>query len=336
MLKNKKFKVVVTDYEFTSLDCEREILERVGADLIPAQCKSENELIRIARDADGLLNLYFGPISRRVIESLTRCKVISRYGIGVDTIDIPAATDHGIIVANVPSYCVDEVSDHTMVLILCCARKIVLLNSKVKNGYWDFKISKPIFRLKDKILGLIGFGKIARTVAKKAKVFGLKLLFYDPYISEEIIKKYPAQPVSLNELLKESDFISIHTSLNKETRHLLGKKQFKMMKETAFLINTARGEVVDTEALYKALQESWIAGAALDVIERVPPLVSKHPLLKLENVIITPHSAWYSEESIVDLQTTAAEEVARVLRGEWPLSVVNSAVKEKSRLQGMK
>ncbi len=195
-------KVVVTDYEFASLEREREILGRVGAELIATQCRSENELIRVASDADGLLNLYFGPISRRVIESLTRCKVISRYGIGVDTIDVPAATEHGIIVTNVPSYCIDEVSDHTMALILGCARKIVLLNSKVKNREWDFKISKPIFRLKGKVLGLIGFGKIARTIARKTRVFGFKLLFYDPYIPQESIKKYPAQSVSLKELLK--------------------------------------------------------------------------------------------------------------------------------------
>ena len=329
-------KVVVTDYEFASLDREREILGRVGAELIATQCRSEDELIKIARDADGLLNLYFGPISRRVIESLTRCKVISRYGIGIDTIDIPAATEHGIIVTNVPSYCIDEVSDHTMALILGCARKIVLLNSKVKNREWDFKISKPIFRLKGKVLGLIGFGKIARTIARKAKVFGFNLLFYDPYISEEIIKKYPAESVSLKELLKESDFVSIHTPLNQETRHLLGEEQFKIMKDTAFLINTARGGIVDTEALYKALREGWIAGAALDIIEGVPPLTSQDLLLKLENVIVTPHAAWYSEESIIELQESAAEEVARVLKGEWPLSVVNPEVKEESRIQGMK
>ena len=222
-----------------------------------------------------------------------------------------------------------------MALILGCARKIVLLNSKVKNREWDFKISKPIFRLKGKVLGLIGFGKIARTIARKARVFGFKLLFYDPYISEEITKKYPAESVSLKELLKESDFISIHTPLNQETRHLLGEEQFKIMKDTAFLINTARGGIVDTEALYKALREGWIAGAALDLIEAVPPLTSQEPLLKLENVIVTPHAAWYSEESIIELQKSAAEEVARVLKGEWPLSVVNPEVKEKSRIQDM-
>lgn len=334
-MDSKKFTVVVTDYEFSSLDREREILGKVGADLIATRCKSEDELIKIARDADGLLNLYFGPISRRVIESLTKCKVISRYGIGVDTIDIPAATDHGIIVTNVPSYCVDEVSDHTMALILCCARKIDLLSRKVKNRKWNFKLSKPIFRLKGKILGLIGFGKIARSVAKKAKVFGFELLFYDPYISEEISEKYQAQSVGLNELLGESDFVSIHAPFNQETRHLLGEEQFGAMKDTAFLVNAARGGIVDTEALYKALREKWIAGAALDVIEGVPPLTSQGSLLGLENVVITPHAAWYSEESITELQTSAAQEVARVLRGEWPLSVVNPEVKERVSSRGI-
>ena len=335
-MDTKKFKVVVTDYEFASLDCEQEILNKVGAQLIPAQCKTEDDLIAVARDADGLLNLYFGPINRKVIESLRKCKVISRYGIGIDTIDIQAATDHGIIVTNVPSYCIDEISDHAIALILCCNRKITLLNNAVKNGQWDFKTFKPVYRLRDKILGLIGFGKIGKSVTKKARVFGFNILFYDPYVPEEISRKYSVRSASLEELLKESDFVSVHTLLNEETHHLLSEKQFKMMKNTAFLINTARGGIVDTEALYKALREGWIAGAALDLIEGVPPLTSQNLLIKLENVIVTPHAAWYSEESIIELQISAAQEVARVLKGEWPLSVVNPEVKEKSCIQGMK
>jgi len=335
-MNTKKFKVVVTDYEFVSLDREREILDKVDAQLIPNQCKTENDLIAAALDADALLNLYFRPISEKVLKSLKKCKVISRYGIGVDTIDIEAATRHGIIVTNVPSYCVDEVSDHALGLILTCARKIVLLNKTVKDGIWDFKVSKPVFRIRGKNLGLVGFGKIGRMVAKKAKNFGFNILFYDPYISSDIAKEYSAKPVGIDTLLKESDFVSLHLPLNGKTRHFLDKKKFKLMKKSAFLINVSRGGVVNTDSLYRALREGWIAGAALDVIEEIPPLEKDNPLLELENLIITPHGAWYSEESIAQLQETAAEEVARVLKGEWPLSVVNPEVKERLKKQNLR
>lgn len=327
-LSEKKLRVVVTDYEFASLEKEKKILEEVGAELIPSQCKSEDDLIKIAQDADGLLNLYFGPISEKVLESLEKCRVVSRYGIGVDTIDIEAATRHGIIVTNVPSYCVDEVSDHTMGLILACARKIVLLNRVVRDGVWDFKLSKPIFRIKGKTLGLVGFGKIGRAVAKKAKNFGFNILFYDSYISLDVAKEYPAKPVGMETLLRESDFVSLHLPLNEKTRHFLDEKKFKLMKKTAFLINVARGGVVDTNSLCKALRKGWIAGAALDLVEGALPLERDNPLLELDNIIITPHAAWYSEESIAELQETAAREVARVLKGEWPLSVVNPEVRK--------
>jgi len=326
-MNTKKFKVVVTDYEFASLEREKKILEEVGAELISTQCKSEDDLIKVAQDADGLLNLYFGPISEKVLRSLKKCKVISRYGIGVDTIDIEAATLYGIIVTNVPSYCIEEASDHAMGLILACARKIVLLNEAVKNGIWDFKLSKPVFRIRGKTLGLVGFGKIGRMVAKKAKSFGFNILFYDPYISSRISEEYSVKSARIDTLLRESDFVSLHLPLNEKTGHFLDEEKFKLMKKTAFLINVARGGVIDTNSLYKALKEEWIAGAALDVIEETPPLEKNNPLLQLENLIITPHAGWYSEESIAQLQETAAKEVARVLKGEWPLSVVNPEVR---------
>ncbi len=330
-MRVKKSKVVVTDYEFASLERERKILEEVGAELIPAQCKSEDDLIKVAKDADGLLNLYFGPISEKVLRSLRKCKVVSRYGIGVDTIDVEAATRCGIIVTNVPSYCIDEVSDHTMGLILACARKIILLDKAVKDGVWNFKLSNPVFRIRGKTLGLIGFGKIGRMMAKKAKSFGFNILFYDPYVSHKVGEECSTKSAGIDTLLRESDFVSLHLPLNEKTRHLLDEENFKLMKRTAFLVNTSRGEVVNTDILYKALKEGWIAGAALDVIEGIPPLEKNNPLLELENLIITPHAAWYSEESIDELQETAAKEVARVLKGEWPLSVVNPELKEALR-----
>lgn len=330
----RKFKVVVTDYEFASLEIERKILKEVDAELIATQCKSEDDLIKVARDADGLLNLYFGPISEKVLGSLKKCKVVSRYGIGVDTIDIEAATRYGIIVTNVPSYCVDEVSDHAMSLILACARKIVALNEAVKDGIWDFKLSKPVFRIRGKTLGLIGFGKIGRMMAKKARSFGFNILFYDPYMPSHIANEYFAKSARIDTLLKESDFVSLHLPLNEKTRYFFDEEKFKLMKKTAFLINVARGGIMDTNSLYKALKEEWIAGAALDVIDRIPPLEKNNPLLELENLIITPHAAWYSEESIAQLQETAAKEVARVLKNEWPLSVVNPEVRKIARKKG--
>lgn len=327
-MSRKKFKVVVTDYEFPSFEKEKKILNEVDAELFPCQCKSEDELIEVARDADALLNMYFAPISEKVLQSLKKCKVISRYGIGVDTVDIEAATRHGVVVTNVPSYCIDEVSDHTMGLILSLARKIALLNSFVKKGIWDFKLSKPVYRIRGKTLGLIGFGRIGREVARKAKAFRLNILFYDPYVSSDVAREYSAKPAEIDNLLKGSDFVSLHLPLNEETKYFIDEKKLKLMKKHAFLINTSRGGVVDTDALYKALKEGWIQGAALDVVEGRPPLKKEDPLLALENLIMTPHAAWYSEESIQDLQETAAREVARILKGEWPVFVVNSEVKE--------
>jgi len=290
-MNSQRFKVVVTDYESASLEREEEILSKIGAKLVPIQCKTEDDLIAIAGDADGLLNLYFGPISRKVIESLKKCKIIFRYGIGVDTIDVEAATERGIIVTNVPSYCVDEVSDHTIALILCCARKIPLLHEAVKKGGWDFKIAKPIHRLKGRILGLIGFGQIGRSVRQKAKSFGFDVISFGPYMPGKVSREYSVRSVSLDVLLEESDFVSIYIPLNKETYHLLGKEQFKLMKDSAFLVNTARGGVVDQQALHKGLRERWIAGAALDVVEEISSLVAAEPFLELESLIVTPHSA---------------------------------------------
>lgn len=323
-MNRAKYKVVVTDYEFASFEREREILKKADAELFLAQCRSEEDFILQTHDADGLLNNH-SVISRRVIESLTKCKIIVSYGIGVDTIDIQAATEHGIFVANVPAYCIDEVSDHTMALLFSCARKICFFNQKTKSGKWDFKLGKPLYRLRGKILGLVGFGKIARRVAFKAKAFGLNIVCYDPYVEKSVAKEEEVKFASFDELLSQSDFVSIHVPLNPETKHLLNEENFKLMKPSAILINTARGGIVDTPSLYKALREGWIAGAAIDVVEG-KPLSPKNPLLKLDNLIITPHTAWYSEESIEELQTTAASEVARVLSGGEPISLVNPEV----------
>ena len=248
--------------------------------------------------------------------------MIARYGIGVDNVDVEAASDHKIIVANVPDYCIDEVSTHAMALILACARGITLLDSKIKEKKWDFTLAKPLFRTKGEILGLFGLGNIARAVAQKASGFGFKIIACDPYVPkvDDGIKL-----VEFSKLLYDSDFVSIHTPLTDETRHSFGENELKAMKKTAYLINTARGPIVDEKALYKALKNKWIAGAALDVMEKEPP-DWQNSLLKLDNLIITPHISFYSEESYIELKTKVAESVLSVLKGELPRAIINPQV----------
>ena len=322
---NKKPKVVITDCDHPSVEIEKEILSEINPEFILAYCHTEDEVIEAAKDADGIINQY-APITRRVIESLKRCKVIARYGVGVDNIDVEAATEHKIIVANVPDYCIDEVSTHAMALVLACARGITLLNSKIKDKKWDFTLAKPLFRTRGKTLGLFGLGRIARMVAQKALGFGFKIIAYDPYVSK--VNK-GINLVKFSQLLSDSDFISIHSPLTDKTRHSFGENELKAMKKTAYLINTARGSIIDEKALYKALIKRWIAGAALDVMEKEPPDWGIS-LLKLGNLIITPHISFYSEESYIELKTKVAESVLSVLKGELPRAMVNpQVVKEK-------
>ncbi|MFQ5796358.1 MAG: C-terminal binding protein [Candidatus Bipolaricaulia bacterium] len=319
-----RYKVVVTDYESSDLNIEREILSEIDAELIVGRCRTEDEVIEIGKDADGLMNVA-APITRRVIESLERCRVIARYGIGVDTIDIDAATERGIVVVNVPSFCEDEVSDHAMTLILTCRRKLFQYAAAVRAGHWSWRIGQPIQRLRGQTLGLVAFGKIAQRVAQRAQVFGLKVIAYDPYAPEERFEKLGVERVDLGELLETSDIVSVHTPLTEETRGLIGEAELARMKRSAYLINTSRGPVIDEEALYRALRDSQIAGAGLDVLDEEPPR-RENPLFELENVIITPHVAGYSESSWVEVRTKIAQDVARVLKGKTPQGFVNPEV----------
>lgn len=320
-MSNKRPKVVITDCDHLSVEIERKVLNQIKPEFVLAFCNTEDEVIEAAQDADGIINQY-APITRRVIESLKRCKVIARYGVGVDNINVEAATEYGIIVANVPDYCVDEVSTHTMALILACARGITLLNGKIREKIWNFTLAKPLFRTRGKTLGLFGLGKIAREVAQKASGFGFKIIACDPYVSR--IDR-GIELVEFSQLLSDSDFVSIHSPLTDETRHSFGENELKAMKKTAFLINTARGPIVDEKALYQALKKRWIAGAALDVMEKEPP-DWENPLPKLDNLIITPHISFYSEESYVELKTKTAEAVLAVLKRELPRAMVNPQV----------
>lgn len=320
----EKFKVVVTDHVYPSLDLEREKLKEINAELIEATGKTEKEIIEAARDSDAILVCY-AEITKNVIDSLEKCKIIARSGIGVNNVDVEAATKRGIRVTNVPDYCVDEVSDHALALILALARNIIKLNNNVKSKRWSFNNCKPMYRLKGKVLGLIGFGRIARNLAEKAKAIGFKIITSDPFIGEKAAKDYGVELVGLKELLRESDFISLHAPLTPETHKMIGINELKMMKKTAFIVNTSRGGLIDEEALYKALTEKWISGAALDVLssEIFDP---SNPLIGLDNVILTPHAAFYSEESLKELREKTVDEIIRALTGRPSRNLVNKEV----------
>ena len=323
-----KPKVVLTDYVWDSLDVEQQTLEGL-ATLIALQTKKPEEFFPEAADCDALLNTYAGPITAEVMARMPRCKIIARYGIGVDTIDLPAATEAGIIVTNNPTYCIEEVAEHTMALLLGCARKVALYDRLVRQGRWEVPPGKPMFRLVGRTLGLVGFGNIARAVAVRAAAFGMRVLYCDPFVPAGRAA-VPGEPRELAALLHESDFVSVHPPLNAETRGMIGDAAFAQLKPTAFLINCARGPIVDTAALVRALDAGRIAGCALDTTDP-EPLPDSHPLRGRDNVIITPHTAWYSEQAMVGLQAGAPQEVRRVLTGQWTVNVVNKAVKGKSR-----
>lgn len=322
----KHWKVVVTDWEYEDLRYEERVLHRHNIQLVPAQCRTEEEVITACRDADALINQY-APVGRRVIEALERCRVIARYGVGVNTVDLNAATEKGICVTNVPDYCLDEVSDHALALLLTWARKVTVANLRVKSGVWDYKETRPIFRLRGRILGLVGFGKIPQTLAEKAIALGLEVVAYDPYISEETVREKGVRLCSLEEICRRSDFLSVHAPLTADTRGMIGTEQFLLMKKEAVLINTSRGPLVDEAALIQALREERIAGAALDVAE-TEPLPPDHPFTEMEQVILTPHVAWYSQEAEEEMRTKAAEGVLDVLLGQIPRYLVNDRVIE--------
>jgi D-3-phosphoglycerate dehydrogenase / 2-oxoglutarate reductase len=315
-----QLQVAVSDSVFPNLDPARAVLSKIGAQLRLAEEPNSEAILRVARDADALLATY-AKITAEMIRQMTRCRIISRFGIGVDNVDIPAASERGIVVTKVPDYCIDEVSDHTMALLLSAVRKIPFANSMVHAGKWEMPAVVPIHRLRGTVLGLVGFGRIPQLVAPKAQSFGMRVVSYDPYIPKDVFERAGVDSVEFGELLKISDYISIHSPLLPETQGLFNADAFRQMKPHAYLINTARGPIVDEAALAQALDAGQLAGAALDVMPKEPPGGS--PLFGRPNVIITPHTSFYSEESLVDLQTKAAEEVVRVLKGEAPRNPVN-------------
>jgi len=325
-----KFKVVATDTHLFPLREELEVLGTLDCTVVSAVCKSEDETIAACRDAHVVLDTS-AKITRKVIGELTEALAICRYGVGVDTVDIPAATEHGIIVANVPDFCFDEVADTAMSLILSVPRKVHRLNALVHQGVWNKEVARPVHKFRGATLGLFAFGNIARNVCRKAAAFGFRILACDPYLTSERVRGYPVTLVDFETLLRESDLISVHAPLTDETRHQFNEAAFRRMKKSAFFFNLGRGPIHDQPALTRALAEGWIAGAGLDVLEKEPPDPTD-PILKLDNVVFTPHYASYTEEAYQELQRKTGENAAAVLRGQFPKYLVNPEVKATARL----
>jgi D-3-phosphoglycerate dehydrogenase len=313
--------IAVTDSPFPSLDPAKAALASLDPEFRMSKSPSAEDILAVARDADAILVTY-AKLPSELLRQLKRCKVIGRFGLGVDNIDLVAAKELGIAVNYVPDYCLREVSDHAMALLLALARKIAFSNKLVQSGRWEVPPIVPLRRLEGRVLGLIGFGSIPRALAPKAQAFGLKVIAHDPYVAKDVLEKAKVEGVGFDDLLARSDFISVHAPLLPATRGLMNSAAFSKMKHGALLINTARGPLIEEGALAMALDSGRLGGAALDVVA-TEPLAKDSPLLGRDNVILTPHTAFYSVEALEELQTKCASDVRRVLSGEkavYPIS----------------
>jgi D-3-phosphoglycerate dehydrogenase len=318
-----RYKVVITDFGEADYTPEAEVFRASGLDveLVRLNARTADDLFPTVADADGLI-VQWVHITRAVMQQLTRCKVISRYGIGVDMVDLPAASEHGIMVCNVPDYCIEEVSTHTMAFVLALNRHLLIHNAHVHGGKWGGAPGGAPTRLSSQTIGIVGLGNIGREVARKAQGLGLKVLGFDPYLTPERASALGVELVNLEDLLRRADYVTLHCPLTDETRHLIGEKQLALMKPTAYLINVARGPVVDQPALYKALASGRIKGAAADVLEQEPP-ATDDPLLGLDNFIVTPHVASWTTEASQQLRRETAQNVVVTLQGQRPRAIVN-------------
>jgi D-3-phosphoglycerate dehydrogenase len=313
--------VIITDCDHGTIAPEETVLRAAGVEYRLHQAKTEDDVIAVARDADAII-LQYAPITGRVLDGLPRCRVAVRYGVGVDTVDLAAATERGVMIANVPDYCIEEVSDHAIAMLLSLWRGVAAYDRAIRGGTWSTTARPPMPRLAGRVLGVIGVGRIGAQTARKATGLGMQVVGYDPYLSSlpaGILK------VTLDALLQQADAVSLHLPLTPESWHLINEATLRKMKPTALLVNTARGGIVETAALIRALQEGWIAGAALDVLEQ-EPVPRDSALLSLPNVILNPHASWYSDQSVPELKRKTAEIAVAVLRGQRPASVVNPDV----------
>lgn len=310
-------KIVMTDLGgFPDFAIEEALARKKGFDFVCLKAADEDAIIAGAKDANGLIVVY-AQITEKILRALDACKIIVRTGIGYNNIDMDAASRRGIMVANVPDYCQGEVADHTMALLMTLVRKVVFLNSKLKERNWSFIEAKPIPRLAETTLGLYGCGSIAQAVAKRAQAFGITVQGFDPYLPDVVFATLGIRKVEAETLFASSDFISLHAPLTPETRHVVNLDTMRTMKKTAVIINTARGPLINSDDVYTALKEGIIAGVGLDVLETEPPTFPL-ALSELENAIITPHAAYYSDASEPELRRKATEEVIRTLNEGKP------------------
>jgi D-3-phosphoglycerate dehydrogenase len=322
------WKAVITDYDYGDNDIERSILEPEGIEVIALQAKSEDDLLPAARDCDAMMNQY-ARVGARTIAVMTRCKVIARYGVGVDIVDVEAATKRGILVTNVRDYCTEEVADHAIALWLALARNVLKYDRATHQGIWRWQAGAPIQRIRGQVMGVVSFGKIGQAIAERAKSFGVNVIVFDPYQAEDVIAAHNVMRVSKEELIRQSNIIMMQVPMTPETHHFLSEEEFAAMRPGVIIVNTGRGPTIDNRALYDALKLGKVVAAGLDDPEEEPAKKlqwnpSENPVFSLPNVIITPHAAYYSEQSIRLARETAANEVRRVLGGERPLNPVNN------------
>lgn len=321
-------KVVIADYDYGDVEIERAILEAAGARVVALQAKREEDLFTEVRDCAAIMNQY-ARIGAATIERMERCRVIARYGVGVDIVDVDAATAKGILVTNVRDYCTEEVADHAIALWLALARRLPDYDRATHRGIWRWQTGRPIHRLRGRVMGIVSFGRIGRAIGARARAFGVGLIAYDPFLAPEEAAAHGARLVGKDELLAEADYLMMQAPMTPETRHFLSEPEFRRMKPHAIVVNTGRGPTIDNKALHRALSEGWIAAAGLDDPEEEPAKraawdPADNQIFALPNVLVTPHAAYYSEESIRTARETAASEVARVLTGRPPLNPVNA------------
>jgi D-3-phosphoglycerate dehydrogenase len=327
-------KISITDCDHGFTDPERKIIEGAGFELATFQSLESTDVMDIARDSDALICQY-ADINRSVLESLDRCKIVARYGVGLDNIDVASATEFGVKVLYVPYFCFHDVANHAMGLILALSRNIVGINRVIREQSKDGQVSyADMLKFMDNVerpgkqtIGIIGLGKIGKQVSRRASCFGYNVIAYDPYIPGELISIWDARKVSFEELLKTSDFISIHAPLTNETEEMIGSSELNQLKSSAYIINTARGKIIDESALKTALESGQIAGAALDVFEQ-EPIAKDHPFLGMNNVIITPHVGFYSKTSLIELKSSVAQYTVNALKGEGSYEIANPSVED--------
>jgi len=317
-----KYKIVMTDDRHKTYEEEKKVLSNLDAELIIANCATVEDVISVCKDADGIM-VNLAPMTAEVIEKLEKCKVIARYGVGFDNVDVAACTKKGIYVTNVTDYCAEEVSDQALALIMACARKVARRDAQVRQGKWNIGSADPIHRIAGQTFAFLGFGMIARCLHRKIKGFNFsKIMVYDPYIDAETIAAMGCEKVDWETAFKSADFISCHMPLNDKTRGIVGKKEFALMKPTAIIVNTSRGPVIDEDAIIDALTTGKINSAGLDVHTK-EPLDKDSKFFEIENCVITDHVGWYSEEAMSELKRKVAENVRDVLLGGKPKYPVN-------------